>query len=418
MMELMQRNLDHDLTAAEEQILLSHLAQCPDCSDLYARLKLLSEELAQLPRVMPAYSIVDAILPQLEAMGGAGYAGSSILPDETGLAAAEDAAAISNNNNVIPLRGKRGWFSWKIFSGVAAAGIVLGMVVFNGGGGIGGQKSASDKVLKESVALSNSQMAATPLAGAGTSDNAAELNKKNVAPLADGLPAGTAASGDQESARQESATAKDPVQTPAVKGETPIRDSREVAVASAPNLKAKDQYGLPEGAKEQAAGAEFSLSLPDGNEAGAMDAANQEERGIAADSTLPVNEGSFSGSVQGNEKSAEAPIMGLNAAALTTKSTAGSESDSENKAEFTSSALAPVVSPDGQYTARYKERSVTVIAKDDSTFFTSAVILAPGQTLAFIGWTDSMLFTYTITSPEGKVTTYRISIPDKKETAE
>ncbi|MCM3627242.1 zf-HC2 domain-containing protein [Paenibacillus glycanilyticus] len=64
--EYMNRQLDDDLGEHEYEILMKHTRHCPDCAAMFERLKKLSEELGNLPHVMPKYSLVDAILPQLE----------------------------------------------------------------------------------------------------------------------------------------------------------------------------------------------------------------------------------------------------------------------------------------------------------------------------------------------------------------
>lgn len=89
--ELMQRELDGDLDDLEQARLRDHLARCPDCAALFARLQKLSNELEQLPRVVPRYSLVDAILPKLEQLSatkdgragtiGAAAAGDPAAPD-------------------------------------------------------------------------------------------------------------------------------------------------------------------------------------------------------------------------------------------------------------------------------------------------------------------------------------------------
>lgn len=65
-MEYMHRQLDDDLDAREQEVLLSHTSHCPDCSAMFERLKHLSAELASLPKVVPSYSLVDAIMPELD----------------------------------------------------------------------------------------------------------------------------------------------------------------------------------------------------------------------------------------------------------------------------------------------------------------------------------------------------------------
>lgn len=66
--ELMQRQLDYDLDEHELTILMTHLGECKACQALFERLTLLSGSLEQLPRVTPSISIVDAILPELDAI--------------------------------------------------------------------------------------------------------------------------------------------------------------------------------------------------------------------------------------------------------------------------------------------------------------------------------------------------------------
>ncbi|WJH32995.1 hypothetical protein N6H14_22655 [Paenibacillus sp. CC-CFT747] len=115
-MELMQRDLDQDLTIAEQRTLLKHIRQCPECAAVFERLQRISDELEQLPAVIPPFSIVDSILPRL--------------------AEADGLREQSASSDVIPVPAGRRigkGFSWKIGTGVAAAAAVLGLVVFNGG---------------------------------------------------------------------------------------------------------------------------------------------------------------------------------------------------------------------------------------------------------------------------------------------
>lgn len=62
----MHRQLDNDLSSTEEEELLNHLADCPTCQKEFEELKLLHQQLADLPKVMPPHSIVDSLLPELE----------------------------------------------------------------------------------------------------------------------------------------------------------------------------------------------------------------------------------------------------------------------------------------------------------------------------------------------------------------
>ncbi|MFY0545133.1 hypothetical protein [Brevibacillus sp. H7] len=65
--ELMQRDLDNDLSPQEQLLLCSSVRKDPGLQLMYERLKRVSDQLEQLPPVTPKISIVDSILPQLEA---------------------------------------------------------------------------------------------------------------------------------------------------------------------------------------------------------------------------------------------------------------------------------------------------------------------------------------------------------------
>ncbi|MFS1513565.1 anti-sigma factor family protein [Chengkuizengella sp. SCS-71B] len=64
--QLMQRDLDGDLNKEEHQQMIDHINDCHSCTEMFERLKNVSIELEQLPKVTPPVSIVDQILPQLE----------------------------------------------------------------------------------------------------------------------------------------------------------------------------------------------------------------------------------------------------------------------------------------------------------------------------------------------------------------
>lgn len=117
-MELMQRQLDDDLDESEKTVLMNHTGQCPDCAAMFERLQLLSAELTSLPKVMPGYSLVDAIMPQLERMELFGQHESVKEPSPSVNTAEQESRSVKR---------KRRWPSIRIMSGVIAAGIVAGL---------------------------------------------------------------------------------------------------------------------------------------------------------------------------------------------------------------------------------------------------------------------------------------------------
>lgn len=128
-MMYMQRQLDGDLTPNEEDELHAHLMHCLDCAEMFERLQALSDELSQLPKVMPPFSLVDAILPQLLEMDKQN--GSPVTDNVVNfppmMARTE---SVNEPKRSIGSRFKE-QFSWKIASGVVAAGLIIGFFAFN-----------------------------------------------------------------------------------------------------------------------------------------------------------------------------------------------------------------------------------------------------------------------------------------------
>ncbi|KIL37184.1 hypothetical protein SD71_00090 [Cohnella kolymensis] len=117
-MELMQRYIDGDLDEQETSLMMDHVGQCPDCAAMLDRLKRLSSELEQLPRVVPRYSLVDAILPELERLNEL----------EIRTAPADEILEAA------PLRSRRslrpGRDLLRRLSTVVALGVVVGLLIF------------------------------------------------------------------------------------------------------------------------------------------------------------------------------------------------------------------------------------------------------------------------------------------------
>lgn len=124
-MELMQRQLDGDLNEEEIGVLMNHTRQCPDCAEMFERLKLLSEELTSLPKVVPSYSLVDAIMPELlriDELAKTGEASGISAPE----AVSSPTLPTHQADPGVQRRRKR-WRSWGSLGGVLAAGIVAGI---------------------------------------------------------------------------------------------------------------------------------------------------------------------------------------------------------------------------------------------------------------------------------------------------
>jgi len=140
-MELMQRYIDGDLDQRETSLMMDHTEQCPDCAAMFVRLKKLSSELEQLPRVVPKFSIVDSILPELERLHAAETTESPV---------AEPYAPEDKPANGTPSRSNRpSRHLVRKISGVVAAGIVVGLLLFGKPDQwlLGGSKSENDAAM-------------------------------------------------------------------------------------------------------------------------------------------------------------------------------------------------------------------------------------------------------------------------------
>ncbi|MDQ0887137.1 hypothetical protein QFZ81_002225 [Paenibacillus sp. V4I9] len=174
-MEFMQRQLDGDLDAKEEDELHAHLMHCLDCAQMFERLQRLSDELTQLPKVIPPYSLVDAIMPQLADIDR--HAAASITDKVAAFGTNANQTASVQPPKLPWTRRLGSQFSWKFAGGVVAAGLILGFFAFNlkhpmldQADGLLQPKAASDK-------QSAGQMQST----AGSNSNAAQDAVKNKA---------------------------------------------------------------------------------------------------------------------------------------------------------------------------------------------------------------------------------------------
>lgn len=154
-MELMQRQMDGDLDQHETSLMMDHVARCPECAAMLARLQSLNDRLTQLPRVEPKFSLVDAILPQLDRL------------DEERLSAS--AASGTTRVAAPPVRSERpnrGWM--RGLTGAVALGVVALVVLFSQQGLFKGGSNSNDfdaaapeaNMLKQAPAAASSQESA------------------------------------------------------------------------------------------------------------------------------------------------------------------------------------------------------------------------------------------------------------------
>lgn len=125
-LDLLQRDLDGDLTFEEKQHLNQLLKENSELFSMYERLRRVSHQLADLPPVTPAFSLVDSILPILEkerigAIPPKPMAEQHRKQQEVQALSVKQAQAVTIAKRRIP--------SWipRVGSGVAAASLLLGL---------------------------------------------------------------------------------------------------------------------------------------------------------------------------------------------------------------------------------------------------------------------------------------------------
>lgn len=126
--EWMHRYLDHDLGEAETAQMLEHVAKCPECAENFSLLRALSRELEDLPQVSPKFSLVDAIMPQLDAIDEARREQSSTIQEMSPVP-----AAFENLQRSSERKTKQNWLNTmagRMSMGAAAAAVVLGFAIW------------------------------------------------------------------------------------------------------------------------------------------------------------------------------------------------------------------------------------------------------------------------------------------------
>ncbi|OCT17189.1 hypothetical protein A8709_24745 [Paenibacillus pectinilyticus] len=173
----MQRQLDGDLAPNEEDELHAHLRHCLDCAEMFERLQALSDELSQLPKVMPPFSLVDAIMPQLLQLDQ--QSENESVTDN--VIAFHAPAAVQETEERSPRSGVtrfKNQFSWKIASGVVAAGLILGFFAFNLGHPVIDQADGFRLLKSSSDTKAAPEKQAATASGVNHGDESSDVVKK------------------------------------------------------------------------------------------------------------------------------------------------------------------------------------------------------------------------------------------------
>lgn len=160
-MEWMHRYIDGDLNEEESDTMFQHLGACSDCAEQFEWLKMLSAKLEDLPKVTPNYSLVDSILPQLDAIDRARQEESHVVEVIPGMipATTHDTEFNHKSRRLQTSRRKRAYVSGAL--GLAAA-LILGVFIYQ----------------HEPLTISDAEIALSPQEASTSSDNSSPAANK------------------------------------------------------------------------------------------------------------------------------------------------------------------------------------------------------------------------------------------------
>ncbi|MCR8631463.1 anti-sigma factor family protein [Paenibacillus radicis (ex Xue et al. 2023)] len=449
--ELMQRYLDQDLDEMEYNQMLGHMQQCSECTELFQRLVALSHELEQLPKVTPAYSLVDAIMPKLQLIDMGMPVDDVPLSGHAAAPIAADAKLEDDNKSDTELvswrKRMRGLVSTRIVGGVVAAGLVLGFFVFEQQQQSGSMKNA-DGLLSTSGAAQ--QESANQPKSVNTDKKSAISESKSDSPAASSAkipasPANKEISKADDSAKNAANTGSDPkkeasvptedksnnaqqgIQSPTkvtsdggsvqnntgAAKEAPVQSGKaeQEAAAAQPQEKqvtAIDQYsraseplgGVPE------ANNSAQQAVPPVDAAGGSDAHSS----MAMDSTPKISPTVPPAALKQAPEQPKAGFAGPNPQPNVTGLT-----DDMGTSNFRSSIANTLPSPDGVYTALVNsERHVVIADQQGKTVFTTNRSVTEKDVVTLVKWESGSMLTYQISNDSGK-TIYVVNVTEKTD---
>ncbi|MCJ8011456.1 zf-HC2 domain-containing protein [Paenibacillus sp. KQZ6P-2] len=385
--EWMHRYLDYDLSEEETVQLYDHLKQCPECAETFRMLKSLSRDLEDLPKVMPKFSIVDAIMPQLDAIDKARQEKS---------ASREEPPAEMVPVPVRPVRTSkfRNSVAGRTAMGAAAAVVILGVAIFTYSPKhlptAEEPSFESQKKMAETAASSNAGTQAS-----GVQPNVEQKNAANdiqdgqeSADGASSLESVPATSPDDAAAKKQPAKPAEPTSKPEDKAVTRSGGSSE------PLKQTPDNSKTDSGTSKKASSNE-TTTLADGGgdsqDKTAADSGNTTE----TPETPETPASDLKNNIQDPGVKEDNPPMGI--------------------ASIKNTPL-QIKSPDGKYVVTVEENKLNIYSvsdKDGQKTATKTIDL-PGTWVSGVWSADSTVFTYQTTDDQGVATskTYQVSGSD------
>ncbi|WP_318781045.1 anti-sigma factor family protein [Paenibacillus sp. OAS669] len=444
--ELMQRYLDQDLDELEYEQMLGHLQQCSECTELFQRLVALSEELEQLPKVTPAYSLVDAIMPKLqridEGFPAVEYPAAPVMaqPEQYNEKNNNEKAAVSIDQAAGWRKRIRGLVSMRIVGGVVAAGLVLGFFVFEQQEKNSSMQDAGPMLLSSSQSKTESaDSAASSGAGNSTQPKAAgaaepflDRNVAKEAPKPDSVPTAPAASPAPKDAEpkvsangggNESGALTDQLKKSV--DTAPVQEQQVNQQQQAPPAGAAEEPKLPDaGDQAPASEPEVQPSEAPVNEGMAPPpvSASPERTGGAVSKIVAPDHGHPDSSGEENDSRSSMPAPDQKAGMMgitnhDSEDKTNQEEPGYNRLYSAASAGTPtaLASQDKAYIASVNDNHQVIITDNQQkVLYTSPNKWTDKDKIELVEWTEGNLLTYRVSNDSG-TTTYVIHLKDKTE---
>ncbi|HWO54665.1 MAG TPA: zf-HC2 domain-containing protein [Paenibacillus cookii] len=423
--EWMHRYLDYDLSEEETVQLYEHLKHCPECTETFRMLKSLSRDLEDLPKVTPKFSIVDAIMPQLEAIDQARQEKSASREEEPAEMVPVPARPARKSKFRNSIAGRTAM-------GAVAAVIILGVAIYNYSPKH--LSTAEEPAFKEA-----GQKTAESATSSADSTTGSGGERQDVEPKQEMLyrsdggsepaqeDAGAGDSGMTEMKAQDASPPEEPAKEQPARSEMPAdqqnsKDARSAGTeteATAPkddaaakkqvppeDLKPKQNYAQKPA--EDAANQDKTAANQD--KAAANQDQTAEDQGKATASGNAGGDGGASGasqdSAQGQAVAPDHPDQEKSLA--DEKITMGISS--------IKTAAVQINSPDGKYAASVEDRKLVIYALSDQDGQKKAVktIDLPGNWVTGVWSADSTVFTYQTADDQGTTTSKTYRVDDSK----
>ncbi|MDR0269020.1 zf-HC2 domain-containing protein [Paenibacillus sp.] len=415
--EWMHRYLDYDLSEDETVQLYEHLKHCPECTETFRMLKSLSRDLEDLPQVTPKFSIVDAIMPQLDAIDMARQEKS---------ASREEAPAEMVPVPVGPVRTSkfRNSVAGRTAMGAVAAAIILGVAIYtypskhlstaeeptvkgaeqvsvstSSSDGIQGSGGGQQTVEPKQEAYSSSDVQDTSVGSSGGNTGQDPTGSHKEQPLTTEVPSGKA---DEKKALSTDGE-KSAVEEKSTVGEKSTdgdKVSRKTTVSEAPAA------GTPD------VGAQVKAENPD-HDAPATAAASQDK--ATSDNNVGSGDGESNYNISGDIRNNIASVTSVDGQ---DDKNQDQVTKVDNTTPATISATIPnqINSPDGKYTASVEDNKLVIYSISDSDGQKKAMkkFDLPGNWISGVWSADSTVFTYQTSDSQGATAskTYRVDSTD------